>query len=315
MTDISPSFDRLTDAVLVLHVRLGQQAAFDALYRRHFASLVRFVWSRVPDGQHTNVMDAAQEAFTTAYERINTIRDPHLFWPWLCGIARNTAASAYRRSREVLVDSYPDTATSEYDGPEEVVMARVTIEEILAGAPAWGRPLATMLAGGMPSHEVADAMGLHCRTVLNLRRQLRKYALRGSATTHPGRIDRRRPAPGERQLQRALEQLTERQHEVLMLSAEGWKPSIIASMLGTTANSARVSLCTARKSVTTLLGCDVTTLNRRLLALHDFKMPALRGLLARPGDLPASGAGQVADDERGAAHDRDSWGSGRGGRC
>src|SRR3954469_18416186 len=84
------------DAELVGRVRQGDQHAFSELYRAH----ARAVHTAVRDNVHDAdaAADVVQEAFTRALARLDTLREPDRFRPWLLQIARHAAVD-HRRHR------------------------------------------------------------------------------------------------------------------------------------------------------------------------------------------------------------------------
>lgn len=83
-------------------------AAYDALYRRHARSVAVVVASRVSG--HEDRADAVQETFLRAWKRIDSLRDPEQFLPWLYAIARNMGTSTGRsKSRNSTVELVGDS--------------------------------------------------------------------------------------------------------------------------------------------------------------------------------------------------------------
>jgi RNA polymerase sigma-70 factor (ECF subfamily) len=81
---------------IIEEVQNGNQTAFGEIVRRFQARLRMFV--RVLLWDHEQIDDLTQQAFITAYTRIDTY-DPEKaeFYVWLKGIARNLAMNANRR--------------------------------------------------------------------------------------------------------------------------------------------------------------------------------------------------------------------------
>ncbi len=77
------------DGLLVVRVRRGEAAAFDALVRRHYRSLFAVALGLV--GQPAEAEDICQDVCLRALEHIDDLRDPERFLPWVLQIARNTA--------------------------------------------------------------------------------------------------------------------------------------------------------------------------------------------------------------------------------
>lgn len=109
------------DAKLIAAARDGDQAAFEALYRRHATAVARVVSHQLRDPQR--VGDAVQETFARALEALPRLSDPERFRPWLLSIASHTAIDARRAGRRVRVEQL-DEDYEQVDpalGPDELV--------------------------------------------------------------------------------------------------------------------------------------------------------------------------------------------------
>ena len=103
-----------TDGDLVAAVRLGDDAAFGELYRRHYPKVNAFVRRLVRD--HGRAEDVTQEAFVSALRRLRQTDAPIDFKPWIFEIARNGSIDLYRRGRrtqEISVDFDSGMASAE----------------------------------------------------------------------------------------------------------------------------------------------------------------------------------------------------------
>ena len=90
------------DAELVLAAQDGDIAAFEPLYRRYFSAVYDFA-ARTMKDQHA-AADATQDAFIKAQQRIDQLRDPEAFRPWLYAIVRRETLAGFRsQSREAAV--------------------------------------------------------------------------------------------------------------------------------------------------------------------------------------------------------------------
>ena len=85
-----------TDTDLVAAVRLGDDLAFEELYRRYYPRVAAFVRGYVRDSGRSE--DVTQEAFMSALRRLRQTDAPINFKPWLFEIARNAAIDQYRRN-------------------------------------------------------------------------------------------------------------------------------------------------------------------------------------------------------------------------
>lgn len=108
-----PSAERSTesDATLVTRTRQGDRAAFDRLVARYerpavlAAGAILHCWH--------DARDCAQEAFVTAYLKLNRLWRPHRFGGWLMQIVRHQALAELRRrkARPPVSADLPDRAT------------------------------------------------------------------------------------------------------------------------------------------------------------------------------------------------------------
>ncbi|MDO8361769.1 MAG: sigma-70 family RNA polymerase sigma factor [Actinomycetota bacterium] len=107
-------------AELVGRAARGDRSAFDVLYRRHARSVAAAVASRISGNEDR--ADAVQETFLRAWKKLDTLRDPEQFLPWLYAIARNVATSAGRSKTRTAAGTLNDdiSAAPEAMGPEEL---------------------------------------------------------------------------------------------------------------------------------------------------------------------------------------------------
>ncbi len=87
-----------SDEILVGRVLAGENDAYEELVKRH----QRDVIARALSVTRNEFMaeDAAQDAFVTAWMKIDMLREPSKFGAWVCRIARNRAVKLTERFRE-----------------------------------------------------------------------------------------------------------------------------------------------------------------------------------------------------------------------
>ncbi|MET0810332.1 MAG: sigma-70 family RNA polymerase sigma factor, partial [Thermoleophilaceae bacterium] len=94
------------DRELVAAVRVGDDSAFEELYRRYHHRVAAYVRGMVRDDARAE--DLAQDAFFSALRRMRATDAPIAFKPWIFEIARNAAIDHWRRTgraEEVSVDA------------------------------------------------------------------------------------------------------------------------------------------------------------------------------------------------------------------
>lgn len=87
-----------SDAALVEAARQGQAWAHEALFRRH-ARMASGLAYRLLAGSDVQADDVVQDAFVTAFERLNTLRAPEAFPSWLGSIVVRYCSKRLRRHR------------------------------------------------------------------------------------------------------------------------------------------------------------------------------------------------------------------------
>jgi RNA polymerase sigma-70 factor, ECF subfamily len=87
-----------SNAALVKEAMEGHSWAYEALFRRH-GRLAYGLSHRLLSGTGIDPDDLVQDAFVTAFCRLNTLREPEAFSSWLCSIVVRTASKRLRRHR------------------------------------------------------------------------------------------------------------------------------------------------------------------------------------------------------------------------
>jgi RNA polymerase sigma-70 factor (ECF subfamily) len=98
----------LSDEGLVERVRGGDYAAFDALYRRYFARIYRFLDRRLSN--RADVEETVQEVFINLFSSLDSFRGEAPFAAWTFGLTRRTLANRFKRKRAATVPFPADEA-------------------------------------------------------------------------------------------------------------------------------------------------------------------------------------------------------------
>lgn len=116
-----PSQHALDDATLVVRAREGDENAFETLVRRYRGPVYRIAARILTDP--ASAADTAQEAFITAWRRLNDVTAEQAFAAWLYRITVTRAFSAARARRRHhvldLITATPDPSP----GPSEHALA------------------------------------------------------------------------------------------------------------------------------------------------------------------------------------------------
>ncbi len=105
-------YTELRDADLVMLTLAGDQNAYEALVTRYEKRVI----SAAESVTHSRYMaeDAAQDAFVTAWMKLNMLREQDRFAPWVCRIAQNCAKNTVLRFKTYMsLDVLEDTVADE----------------------------------------------------------------------------------------------------------------------------------------------------------------------------------------------------------
>jgi RNA polymerase sigma factor (sigma-70 family) len=153
----------MQDAELVGAVRTGDRQAYATLverYRQHILRLCYRVAGNLPDAE-----DLAHEAFVEAYVKLDQLRDPEKFAPWLRALALNLCRAWYRRSRRADVELTEEVAA---EPAGEETLTRLLICGGLSHLSAPHRlALALHYGEGLSYEEVAAFLDLPPGTVMS----------------------------------------------------------------------------------------------------------------------------------------------------
>ncbi|MFE0592837.1 sigma-70 family RNA polymerase sigma factor [Micromonospora echinospora] len=112
------------DRTLVEAVRRGERAGLEGLYRRYADRL--YTYARVLVREPEAAADAVHDAFLTASQRIDQLRDPDRLRPWLYAIVRNECLRQIRdRSRSAPLDEAAEPVADTADPGTDVNTAQI----------------------------------------------------------------------------------------------------------------------------------------------------------------------------------------------
>ena len=94
------------DETLVMLTLAGEQNAYSALVAR-YENLVTAAAASVTHNRHM-AEDAAQDAFITAWIKLNMLREPDKYGAWVCRIAKNCAKNTVMRFQSFISLDDPD---------------------------------------------------------------------------------------------------------------------------------------------------------------------------------------------------------------
>ena len=105
-----------TDETLVMLTLAGEQSAYEALVVRYQKAVIASAIT-ITKNQFM-AEDAAQDAFVTAWMKLNTLQEPKKYASWVCRIAKNCAVNMISRYRSFLPLDVVDNLNIVCDGAE-----------------------------------------------------------------------------------------------------------------------------------------------------------------------------------------------------
>ncbi len=148
-----------SDGALLERLRHGDEAAFEELFARHYATVYRVLYGLT--GKREAAEDAAQETFLTLYRRPPSPHQP--VRPWLCRVALNTALNALRSERRDVKRIERAAQTPTADDPSEAAERaeeRDQVRAALAMLPQRQAQLLLLRHSGLSYAEVAAVLDL-----------------------------------------------------------------------------------------------------------------------------------------------------------
>lgn len=146
----------------------GEQSAYEVLVIRHQKAVIAAAASVT----HNQFMaeDAAQDAFVTAWMKLNTLQDAQKFAVWVCRIAKNCALNMVMRFRSFLpLDTVENQNITETQNPAEAYVLSEEKEELhtsIGNLPAKVRQIIHLhYFEGLSIAEIADKMRISAGTV------------------------------------------------------------------------------------------------------------------------------------------------------
>jgi RNA polymerase sigma-70 factor, ECF subfamily len=155
------------DAALIAAARAGDRGAFGRLYQRHARMVHGLLLAQVPRAE---AEDLTQDVFLQAMRRLEGLRDPAAFGPWLATIARRRAADRHRAHRTSGELAGEPAVVQAPEAEAHAVLA--LIQELPL---AYRETLILRLVEGMTGPEIAARTGLTPESVrVNLHRGMKK---------------------------------------------------------------------------------------------------------------------------------------------
>ena len=191
MTRSASRRDDGTDSTaLVERAAAGDAAAFTELYRANHRYVAKIVADGMADADARN--DVCQAVFEQAWVKLDTLRDPDAFRPWIAQIARRMIIDHHRRSSRSIAtdfsatDEAPEPAEDDWSAHDWAAMRELAqaVDVAIEGlSPRDVTVLELATTFGFGAAEIAAALDVnarHARVLLHRARQRLSAALADS---------------------------------------------------------------------------------------------------------------------------------------
>lgn len=163
-------YTQLKDEDLVMLTLAGEQNAYEALVARYESRVI----SAAESVTHSRYMaeDAAQDAFVTAWMKLNMLREPSKYGAWVCRIAGNCAKNTISRfksyiSLDMLEETLPDERL--HGDPEMAFISdeeKRLLQNSVSELPGKVREIITLhYYGGLSVSDIASRLGISEGTI------------------------------------------------------------------------------------------------------------------------------------------------------
>jgi RNA polymerase sigma factor (sigma-70 family) len=168
----------MTDAELLDASRRGEHQAFGALVERYQRVVSAVSYSRTRDQALSE--DVAQETFIAAWRQLDQLREPGRLRSWLCGIARNLARKARRRTdREVPGEPELLARDNPFEAVCEAQAERVVVEALARVPETYRDVLVLYYRESLSVREISHALGITEAAALQRLSRGRQYLANG----------------------------------------------------------------------------------------------------------------------------------------
>ena len=184
-----------TDDACIQASRQGDREAFARLIERYQRAVYAVAFSGVRDRARAD--DITPDTFVIAWRQLDELRDSKRLGAWLCGIARNLARDARRRTRrETLVD-VDDVAhpTTPFDAMSEAEAERIIAAALGQVPDVYREPLVLYYYEQRSVDDVARYIGISAATTNKRLSRGRRYLAERVAIVERG-VAWRGPSPG-----------------------------------------------------------------------------------------------------------------------
>ena len=178
--------EREKDVQLIRRILSGDDAAFNALVRKHQKGIHALVWRKVGDFHIAE--EITQDTFLQVYKNLAQLKNPNQFSGWMYVIAsrlclkwlqKNKNTSAMQSLEDTLVAEIEESSYTHYVSEQQLTESterrREIVKKLLAKLPESERTVVTLhFLGEMTAKEIGKLLGVSVNTIKSRLRRGRK---------------------------------------------------------------------------------------------------------------------------------------------
>lgn len=164
-----------TDQELVEQVRRGEREAYAELFQKYYDYIYVICLSIVNNPQDAE--ELAQEMFVHAYFKLDQLRNPARFFPWLKKMAHNRSRNYAQRTKARIIQMPFKGMQQKTAAPDEELLRREMMEaimEAIEALPAKDREVIRARIDGLDHAEISERFGISVETSMTRLSRARK---------------------------------------------------------------------------------------------------------------------------------------------
>jgi len=164
-----------TDRELVQQIQSGESKAYTELHRKYYQQIYRICISMAKNPQDAE--ELTQEMFILAYLKVDQLRDPDKFFPWLKKMAYNRSRNFLQRKEDDPIPLSIVNTDKNSASPEEEIIRQELINAIMdaiEALPIGDRDLVKARIDGLSHAEIGKHFGITPRASLSRLYRVRK---------------------------------------------------------------------------------------------------------------------------------------------
>jgi RNA polymerase sigma-70 factor, ECF subfamily len=164
-----------TDRELIEKVKHGEQEAYSQLFQKYYSQIYAICLAILKNPQDSE--ELTQEIFILAYQKLNQLRKPEKFFPWLKKITRNQSKNRIQKSDPKIVSLDFAKSQEVSDDPESQVLRQELMDSIMQAIrslPDKDRQVVQARIDGLNHTEISERFGISIQASMNRLHRARK---------------------------------------------------------------------------------------------------------------------------------------------